>query len=98
MSEPVARTNDVFIGTCSAHKGNPTVAGVIITGEFPTVEGENMAVTGCVGLGECSHTCTVIGCSKVVTINGIPIARVGDPVVGTITGVIVTGADFFTSD
>lgn len=98
MSAPIACTGDVFVGNCSGHKGNPSVSGVIITGEFVTIEGENIAVTGCVGLGGCGHSCTVIGLSQIVTINGKQVARVGDPVVGTINGTIVSGSDFCSAD
>lgn len=98
MPSPIACTGDVFTGNCSGHKGHPSVTGVIVTGEFVTIEGQNIAVTGSVGVGGCGHTCTVIGLSDIFRINGIQVARAGDPVVGTITGTIVTGSDFCTSD
>lgn len=98
MGSPIACTTDVFVGNCSGHDGHPSVTGVIVTGEFVTIDGNNVAVTGSVGIGGCGHSCTVIGLSKVFRINGAEVARVGDPVVGTITGTIVSGADYCKTD
>ena len=97
MGSPVACVGHRFHGRCSACD-NREVEGTLVTGEFVTIEGKNICVTGSEGRGDCGHTCTVVGQSAVLKIEGKQVARVGDPVIGTITGTIITGSDFITSD
>lgn len=96
MSEPICTVDSEFIGHCSACDG-AEVHGYMIDGEFPTIDGKNICVTGSVGQGTCGHTCTAVGQSQVFRINGKQVARVGDPVTGTIVGTLVTGS-WATSD
>lgn len=98
MGSPIATIDCEFEGTCSACDG-ATVRGKMITGVAKTtINGKAICVTGSVGQGYCGHTCTAIGQSQVLTINGQKVARVGDPVQGTINGKIVTGVDKVTCD
>lgn len=97
MSEKIACIGHEFAGVCHACD-DLTVHGVLVTGEFATIEGQNICVTGSEGVGNCGHRCTVIGKSQVFFINGIPVARVGDPVTGDIDGVIITGCDYAFAD
>lgn len=97
MSAPVAHIGDEFEGKCLSCDGEIR-RGKIITGEFVTIGGQGIAVTGSVGQGYCGHTCTVIGQSESLSINGKQIARIGDPVTGEIIGTIITGSDFVASD
>lgn len=93
MSEKIACIGHEFDGVCHACD-DVTVHGVLVTGEFATIDGRNICVTGSEGVGDCGHRCTVIGKSQAFFINGIPVARVGDPVTGDIDGVIITGCDY----
>ena len=88
---PVACVGDSFSGYCSACE--QTVQGIMVEGEFVSIEGKNICVTGSMGRGNCGHTCTAQGTS-VVTIQGNSVVRVGDAVTGTITGTIISGSDF----
>ena len=97
MASRVARTGDSFAGRCSACDGK-WVTGTLETGEFVTIDGRNICVTGSIGRGRCGHTCTVQGQSAVWRIEGKQVARVGDPVTGTITGTITSGCDFVETD
>lgn len=97
MPSPVARIGDTFEGRCSACDGHH-VTGTLETGEFVTIEGRNICVTGSIGRGSCGHTCIVQGQSAVWSIEGKQVARVGDPVTGTITGTITSGCDFVETD
>lgn len=97
MSSPVACVGHRFTGVCHACD-NHTVSGTLISGEFVTIDGKNVCVTGSQGKGDCGHTCTVIGGSTVWTIEGKAVARVGDSVTGTIEGTIISGSDTVSSD
>ena len=93
---PVARVNDLIMGTCCCHDDPQCIhtLGIIITGS-PTVlaNGRNLSRVGDMALGFCGHTCVVVsGAGKVVT-NGISTARVGDSVSGCINGTIITGSE-----
>jgi len=70
----------------------------MISGEFATIEGKNICVTGSTGQGDCGHTCISIGQSAVWKIEGKPVVRIGDPVTGGIEGRLITGSDFVSSD
>ena len=97
MSEPVCTVGHKFAGSCSACDGNYT-EGYMVDGEFATIEGQPICVTGSKGVGYCGHTTYAVGQSSVWNINGKPVARIGDPVVGTINGVLISGSDFVRSD
>lgn len=96
MGEQICCVGDQFEGVCSACDG-ATVTGTMTTGEYATIDGNAICVTGSVGTGSCGHTCTAVGQSEVFTINGQPVVRVGDPVEGTIVGKLTTGS-WATSD
>ena len=97
MSLPVATVGHRFEGFC--RECGARVGGTLVSGEFPTIEGRNICVTGSRGRGDCGHGCTVVGRSAVWRIEGKPVARVGDPVTdGSIEGHIITGSDFVFSD
>ena len=81
-----------------AEGGALTVQGTMMTGEFPRIEDRNVCVTGSLGRGDCGHSCTSVGRSQVLFIEGKPVVRVGDPVTGEIEGRLVTGSDFVFSD
>lgn len=97
MSLPVATVGHRFEGVCQAC-GGVTVRGTLISGEFPTIEGRDICVTGSRGRGDCGHGCTVVGRSAVWRIEGKPVARLGDPVTDGIEGRIITGSDFVSAD
>jgi hypothetical protein len=59
---------------------------------------QNVCITGSKGIGDCGHICDVLGQSEVLFIHDIPVARVGDPVIGVIEGNIITGSDFVFSE
>ena len=92
---PVACVGDSFSGYCSACE--QTVQGIMVEGEFVSIEGKNICVTGSMGRGNCGHTCAAQG-SSFVTIQGKSVVRVGDAVTGTITGTIISGSDFCSWD
>lgn len=96
MGQPVTCVGDLFRGYCSACPG--VVVGRMVTGEFLALEGRNVCVTGSIGRDDAGHTCQAIGLSTAVTIEGKAVVRVGDPVTGTIEGVIITGSDFVSAD
>lgn len=93
---PVARNGDAFEGHCSVC--NLDVTGVLESSEHIKIDGEPVCVDGCSGLGSCRHTCTVLGGSTLLYINGKAAARVGDAVTGDITGHITTGSSLIASD
>lgn len=95
-SLPVACVGHRFEGYCSSCDG--TVQGTLTSGEYVTIEDCQVCVTGSEGTGDCGHKCTVIGQSEVLFIEDKPVARIGDPVIGTITGHIITGSDFVTTE
>ncbi len=97
MGMPVCTVGDKFSGYCSSCDCG--VTGTVVTGS-PThsINGKGICVTGSVCMGDCGHTCSVIGQSSAFTIDGLAAARVGDPVDGTIQGTLVSGSDFVTSD
>ena len=86
----------MFKGQCRSC--GTEVVGYMVSGEFPLIEGKNVCVTGSEGRGSCGHSCTAIGQSQVLFIEGKPVARVGDPVTGEIEGQLITGSDFVNSD
>lgn len=96
MPLPVCCVGDRFEGFCRVC--DHTVQGTMMTGEFPRIEDRNVCVTGSLGRGDCGHTCTSVGRSQVLFIEGKPVVRVGDPVTGEIEGRLVTGSDFVFSD
>lgn len=98
MGAPIATVGCRFEGSCSACDG-AWVGGTLISGEPNTsINGNAICATGSIGRGDCGHTCTVVGQSAIVSINGHTLARVGDPVTGTINGRITTGVNQTTSD
>lgn len=96
MPLPVCCIDDRFEGYCRPCRH--IVRGTMITGEFPRIEDKNVCVTGSIGRGDCGHTCTAIGRSQVLSIEGKAVVRVGDPVTGDIEGQLVTGSDFVFTD
>jgi uncharacterized Zn-binding protein involved in type VI secretion len=96
MPSPVAREGSQFTGYCSACDSH--VSGLMHSSEHVLIEGLGVCVTGSPGTGYCGHGCVAVGGSAVLSVNGRPVARVGDPVTGTITGTITTGNDFVFSD
>lgn len=88
--KPVAVVGSTFTGYCSIC--DETVTGTMVGGEFVTIDGAKACVTGSPGVGSCGHTTHAVGQSVVFFINGKPVARVGDPVQGTINGVLVSGS------
>lgn len=98
MGAPIATVGCRFEGSCSACDG-AWVGGTLISGEPNTsINGNAICATGSIGRGDCGHSTTVVGQSAVVQINGHTLARVGDPVQGTINGRITTGVSQTTSD
>ena len=95
MPQPVCCVGDRFEGYCLSC--GHTVQGTMITGEFPSIEDRNVCVTGSAGRGDCGHTCTSVGQSQVLFIEGKAVVRVGDPVTGGIEGEMITGSDFVFS-
>lgn len=95
MPQPVCCVGDRFEGYCLSC--GHTVQGTMITGEFPSIEDRNVCVTGSAGRGDCGHTCTSVGQSQVLFIEGKAVVRVGDPVTGGIEGKMITGSDFVFS-
>lgn len=96
MPQPVCCIGDRFEGYCLSC--GHTVQGTMLTGEFPRIEDKNVCVTGSLGRGDCGHTCTSVGQSQVLLIEGKAVVRVGDPVTGGIEGRMITGSDFVFSD
>ena len=96
MPQPVCCVGDRFEGYCLSC--GHTVQGTIITGEFPCIEYKNVCVTGSLGRGDYGHTCTSVGQSQVLFIEGKAVVRVGDPVTGGIEGRMITGSNFVFSD
>ena len=98
MSEPICTVGFEFEGVCSACDG-AVVKGTMITGEDKAcINGKPICVTGSIGKGTCGHTCTAVGMSQTLMINGKKVARVGDPVEGTIVGKIITGENNAKAD
>lgn len=98
MSEPICTVDFEFEGSCSACDGS-WVRGKMITGEDKVrINGKPVCVTGSIGRGNCGHTCEAVGQSQVLMINGKKVARVGDPVRGTINGKIITGENNAKAD
>ena len=97
MPQPVCTVGHKFAGSCSACGGNYT-EGIMVEGEFATIDDKNICVTGSKGIGNCGHETFAIGQSAVWSINGKPVARVGDPVQGIINGFLIEGSDFVGSD
>lgn len=96
MPQPVCCVGDRFEGYCLSC--GHTVQGTMLTGEFPRIEDKNVCVTGSLGRGNCGHTCTSVGQSQVLFIEGKAVVRVGDPVTGGIEGRMITGSNFVFSD
>ncbi len=96
MPQPVCCIGDRFEGYCLSC--GHTVQGTMLTGEFPRIEDKNVCVTGSLGRGNCGHTCTSVGQSQVLFIEGKAVVRVGDPVTGGIEGRMITGSNFVFSD
>ena len=69
----------------------------MVEGEFVTINGKKVCVIGSKGVGDCGHTTYVKTGSSVLTIEGKPVARVGDQVEGVIDGIIITG-EFVQAD
>lgn len=90
MPSPVCAVGSKFQGHCSACDGS-WVEGEIVEGEFVTIDGKNICVTGSLGRGYCGHETRAVGQSAVWRVNGKQVARVGDPVQGTITGTLTQG-------
>lgn len=91
----VATVTCRFRGYCSSC--DETVEGSMVDGEFVTINGKNVCVVGSKGVGDCGHTTYVVAGSSVWSIEGKPVARVGDPVAGIIDGQIITG-EFVQAD
>lgn len=91
----VATVGCRFRGRCDSCGDN--VDGTLITGEFATIEGKNICVVGSKGVGDCGHNTYVVSGSTVWSIEGKPVARVGDRVNGIIDGTIITG-EFVLAD
>jgi len=98
MPQPVAHVGATFSGSCAACDG-AGVSGVLTTGNeyFAVPEGQ-ACFTGDTGVGGCGHTCTVQGISELLFFEGRAIARQGDPVTGTISGVITSGSELIRTD
>lgn len=96
MTSPVCTVGSRFVGYC--RHCSSTVGGTMVDGEFATIEGQNICVTGSIGRGDCGHSCVAVGQSAIWKIEGKEVARVGDPVTGDIEGKLTTGSDFVTSD
>ncbi len=89
-ASPVATIGSEFRGYCDAC--HESVTGKMITGEaYFGIDDKYICVTGSIGQGSCGHTCHAIGMSRVLLINGLNVAREGDPVEGTISGEITSG-------
>lgn len=93
MSKPVARMNDIGMGTCSCHKNPQTVVGTIVIGS-PNVlaNGIGKARMGDLVMCSCGHPATIVLGSPTVLANGLPQARMGDLFSGCPIGSIVIGS------
>ena len=98
MPLPVVHVGCEFEGQCLICDGSPIVRGKMIDGEFATIDGNPICVTGSIGLSNCGHMCYSVGQSVVWYINSKPVVRIGDPVQGDIIGKLVTGSDYVNSD
>lgn len=97
MGSVVCTVGSKFTGYCE--ECGCDVTGEIVEGaDNYTIEKKPICVTDSKGVGDCGHTCQAVGKSEVWKINGKEVARVGDPVTGTIKGVLTTGEDFVTAD
>lgn len=92
--QPVARAGDTFSGYCSSCEHDVTGTIDENTCEFVVIDGARVCVDGTTGTGSCGHTCTVVAQSITTVINDKAVARLGDPVTGTIEGSITSGSDF----
>ena len=94
MPQPVCCVGDRFEGFCRVcdHTVQGTMM-MILSLAVGAVLGELLD-----GRGDCGHSCTSVGRSQVLFIEGKPVVRVGDPVTGEIEGRLVTGSDFVFSD
>lgn len=98
MPLPVVTVGHRFEGVCHAC-GDVPVMGEMITGQTDRcIEQKEICVTGSIGRGSCGHSCNAIGQSEVWFIDGLPVARLGDPVAGDIDGKLIEGSDFVNSD
>ncbi len=87
---PISRINDVGIGYCPPCER--VVTGRIVTGNVTViVEGSPVSYHNCTFQGDCGHTSSLISSAENIT-NSMSIARINDPINGTITGSITTGA------
>lgn len=89
MLSPVATIGCTFEGYCTICGEN--VTGTLITGEFPTIDDQNICVVGSTGVGSCGHTTQVVSGSSVWFIEDKAVARIGDQVSNNINGTITSG-------
>lgn len=81
MLKGIARLGDQCQGTCFAHSHSQAWTGYFSTasGGF-TVDGLAVVVEGDVGTTDCGHNFQAQTGSAVLTGNGTPVLRIGDPV------------------
>lgn len=84
----ITRINDTGVGYCPSCE--TTVSGRIIYGS-PNVITESMPTSymNCTFQGSCGHTSRIISTSKNL-VNGNPVSRLNDTVVGAINGRIIS--------
>jgi len=94
----VAQVGDVAVGICTAHTTPiPFVAPIVTGSPIVTTQAGGVATVGSIAVASCGHAFVVVTGSATVTAVGLGVARTGDLVVGTGSGVIVSGAPNITS-
>lgn len=92
----VATIGCTFSGYCDK-RGHGSFTGTFDSNgsEILSLDGNNVCVTGTTGQASCGCRVRAIGRSALLSLEGIPVAREGDPIEGAdgggITGVITSG-------
>lgn len=94
----LSRVGDIWAGVCFCHKDPVPMAGPIMTGS-PSVSINNRpaARRGDLVIGYCGHVGFIVGSSTDTEIDYRGAGRIGDPVAGCMTGVIVLGSGDVTN-
>jgi hypothetical protein len=92
----LCRINDTGIGYCPSCE--TTVSGRIIMGSSNVIaESSPASYMDCTFQGNCGHTSRLI-CSSKNLINGKPLGRMNDTVVGSINGRVIMGCSTVMSN
>lgn len=94
MNQGIARIGDRCHGVCyhPSHDSPPTVGGTIVSGSPDVTQGLSVARLGDMALTDCGHIGYIVSADETVSVNGLPVARLGDRISDVYEATIVSAS------